>query len=261
MDILKLLQEAIVEDQPVALCTIVDTKGSVPRHAGAKMIVYGTGRTIGTVGGGEVESLVAEEALKAIKDGKTRFLSYDLIDVEKGDPGLCGGSVSIFVEPHHHPATVVVVGAGHVGKAVVHLASWLGFHVVVSDDRSELCTPDQTPGGDVYLPIPISKLPDEIAIDSQTYFVLVTRGVDVDVEGLPAILKTESAYIGLIGSKRRWTHAMEKLSEIGVSDEDIKRIKSPIGLDINAETPEEIAISIMGEIINQRNTNRRHLRK
>ena len=261
MEILRELREAVSAGKPAALCTIVNTKGAVPRHSGTKMLVLGDGSFKGTIGGGEVENLVLKEALTAIKDGKTRFLNYDLIDIEKGDPGVCGGSLSVFVEPYVQPPTVVVVGAGHVGRAVAHLAGWLGFHVIISDDRTELCTPENTPGGDIYLPIPMAKIPEEITIDSHTYFVLVTRSVNVDVEGLPSLLETEAAYIGLIGSKRRWAHTREKLQEIGISEELISRIKSPIGLDINAETPEEIAISIMAEIINKRNESKRHLRK
>ncbi len=261
MEILKALRESVAEGRPAALCTIVNTRGAVPRHAGTKMLVFGDGSFTGTVGGGEVENLILKEALSAIKDGKTRFLNYDLIDVEKGDPGLCGGSLSVFVEPFVHPPTVVVVGAGHVGRAVAHLAGWLGFRVVISDDRTELCEPEKTPGGDVYLPHLMREIPEEITVDSHTYLVLVTRSVDVDVAGLPRLLETDAAYIGLIGSKRRWAHTREKLQEIGISEEQISRIKSPIGLDINAETPEEIAVSIMAEIINKRNENKRHLRK
>lgn len=261
MEILERLREAVAEQRPVALCTVVNTRGAVPRHAGTKMLVYGDGKSVGTVGGGEVENLVLKEALTAIEDGKTRFLNYDLIDVERGDPGLCGGSLSVFVEPYVHPPTVVIVGAGHVGRAVAHLAGWLGFRVVISDDRTELCTPEKTPGGDVYLPLEMSKIPEEMSVHKHTYFVLVTRGVDVDVEGIPSLLKTNAAYIGLIGSKRRWSHTREKLKEIGISEEEISKIKSPIGLDINAETPEEIAVSIMAEIIDQRNETKRHLRK
>jgi len=261
MQILERLNDAIAKQQPVVLCTVVNTRGAVPRHAGTKMLVFGDGTFTGTVGGGEVENLVLKEALSAIEDGKTRFLNYDLIDVEKGDPGLCGGSFSVFVEPYVHPPTVIIVGAGHVGRAVAHLAGWLGFRVAISDDRTDLCTPEKTPGGDVYLPIEMSKLPEKINIDPHTYLVLVTRSVDVDVEGLPGLLATDAAYIGLIGSKRRWGHTREKLQEIGISSEEIARIKSPIGLDINAETPEEIAVSILAEIINQRNESKRHLRK
>lgn len=261
MEILEKLQEAVAQQQPVALCTVVNTCGSVPRHAGTKMIVFGDGSFLGTVGGGEVENLVLKEAQSAIGDGKTRYLHYDLIDVEKGDPGVCGGSLSVFVEPYVHPATVIIVGAGHVGRAVAYLAGWLGFRVVISDDRAELCTPEKTPGGDIYLPLTMNKLPEEIEIDPNTYFVLVTRGVEVDVAGLPSLLETDAAYIGLIGSKRRWAHTREKLQEIGITEEQISRIKSPIGLDINAETPEEIAVSIMAEIIDLRYETKHHLRK
>ena len=260
MEIFTLLHHALEAGRPVALCTVVNTRGSVPRHAGSKMLVFRDGRTEGTVGGGEIENLVIEEARQALKDGQTRFLNYDMIDIET-DPGVCGGTVTLFVEPYRRDPTVVVVGAGHVGQAVAHLAGWLGFRVVVSDDREELCKPEVAPGGDEYLPIPMQALPDAMEIDSQTYLVLVTRGVDVDAAGLPALLKTEAAYIGLIGSKRRWQHTREKLAEEGLPEEAIGRIKTPIGLDIHAETPEEIAVSILGEIIALRNEGKRHTRK
>jgi xanthine dehydrogenase accessory factor len=261
MDILTTLNQAVAEGKPVALCMVVNTRGAVPRHAGAKMLVFSDGQTVGTVGGGEVENLVVKEALTSMKDAKTRYLNYDLIDIEKGDPGVCGGTVTVYVEPFLRQPTVVVVGAGHVGKSVAHLAKWLGFRVVISDDRQSLCTPEMTPGGDEYLPVEMSQLPEHVEIDSQTYLVLVTRGVDVDVAGLPALLETEAPYIGLIGSKKRWEHTQAKLGEAGISQESIQRITSPIGLAINAETPDEIAVSIMAEIIALRNGGKRHYRK
>lgn len=260
MEIFDSLNQALKNDQPVALCTIVQTKGAVPRHAGARMLVYADAHFEGTVGGGKTEKLVIEQALAAIKDGKTRFLTYDLIDAEKGDPGICGGTVAIFVEPFQSPPTVVVVGAGHVGRSVVHLASWLGYRVVVSDDRAELCTPEATPGGDLYLPIPMKDIPTQLEITPQTYLVLVTRGVEVDVSGLPALLDTPASYIGLIGSQRRWAHAREKLLQSGITEEQIARIKSPVGLNIHAETPDEIAVSIMAEITACRNTGNKQSR-
>jgi xanthine dehydrogenase accessory factor len=260
MEILKILNQAIREGRPVALCTIVNTKGAVPRHSGAKMVVFADERTEGTVGGGEIERLVRDEALQAMKDGKTRFLNYNLIDIERGDPGLCGGTVSIFVEPFLQPPTVVVIGAGHVGRSVVHLASWLGYRVVVSDDRAEFCTTEVTPGGDLYLPVAMSQISAQMQIDSQTYLVLVTRGVEVDLEGLPALLETDAAYIGLIGSNKRWAHCQEKLKESGIMEEQLQRIKSPIGMHIHAETPHEIALSIMAEITARRNEGKHHFR-
>ena len=261
MDIIKRLNQAITAGKSVVLCTIVNTKGAVPRHAGAKMLVYSDGRYEGTVGGGEVEYRVLDEAMASFKDGKTRFLTYDMIDPERGDAGICGGVVTVFVEPFLELPTIVVVGAGHVGKPIVHLAKWLGFRVVVSDDREDLCNPEETPGGDLYLPVPMSQIPEKIDLGPRTYMVLVTRGVDVDIEGLPAILDTNVPYIGLIGSKRRWTHTQEKLIEKGISKEAIERIKSPIGIFINAETPNEIAISVMAEIIDHYNQMKTHFQR
>jgi len=261
MDVIKQLNKAMAIGESVVLCTIVNTKGAVPRHAGAKMLVYSDGRFEGTVGGGEVENRVIAEALASFKDGKTRFLSYDMIDPERGDAGICGGVVTVFVEPFLELPTVVVVGAGHVGKPIVHLAKWLGFRVVVSDDREDLCNPEDTPGGDLYLPVPMSQIPEKIALGSRTYMVLVTRGAEVDIEGLPAILETNVPYIGLIGSKRRWAHTQEKMIENGVSKEAIERIKSPIGLFIHAETPNEIAISVMAEIIDHYNQMKKHFQR
>ena len=261
MRIEELLIETMNRGEPVVLCTIVNTKGSVPRHAGAKMLVFSTGRFEGTVGGGEVENRVLAEAMNSFKDGKTRFLTYDMIDPERGDAGICGGVVTVFVEPFLELPTIVVVGAGHVGRPIVHLAKWLGFRVVVSDDRAELCTPEETPGGDIYLPVPMSQIPQEMALDARTYMVLVTRGAEVDIEGLPALLETDVPYIGLIGSKRRWAHTQEKLLENGMSHETLERIKSPIGIFIHAETPNEIAISILAEIIDHYNQLKKHFQR
>lgn len=261
MEILERLNQSINSGRPIVLCTVVKTRGAVPRHAGTKMLVFPDGHIEGTVGGGKVEELVREEAKAALKDGQTRLLDYSLIDTERGDPGLCGGTMTLYVEPYLQAATVVVVGAGHVGRAVVHLASWLGYRVVVSDDRKDLCTPENSPGADLYLPIPLDKLPETMEIGPQTYLVLVTRGVEVDVVGLPVLLATDASYIGLIGSRKRWAHCQEKLREAGVDEAQIGRINSPIGLDIHAETPDEIAVSIMAEIIALRNKDTRAPRK
>ncbi len=132
---------------------------------------------------------------------------------------------------------------------------------MVSDDRAELCTPEETPGGDVYLPVPMSRIPQEMTLDSRTYMVLVTRGAEVDIEGLPAILETDVPYIGLIGSKRRWAHTQEKLIEKGVTKEALERVKSPIGLFIHAETPKEIAVSILAEVIDHYNQMKKHFQR
>jgi xanthine dehydrogenase accessory factor len=240
----------IIEKQERAvLCLLVQTKGSTPRLAGSKMLVYPNGRISGTIGGGEMEHRVVQEALQALEDGKPRLISYKMTDPEQGDPGVCGGQLEVYLEPILPQKTVVVVGAGHVGKAVASLAKWLGFQLIVSDDRPEFAVPDIIPDADGYHSGTIKELIGSYNIHNQTYFVLTTRGVDVDIAILPEILQTTAAYIGVIGSRRRWETTKKKLLEAGISDEQIERVISPMGLELNAETPEEIAVSIMAQVI------------
>jgi len=213
------------------------------------MLVFPDGSILGTVGGGELENRVLAEALETLRDGKARLLEYNMADPQRGDPGVCGGQVEVFVEPILPQPLLVVIGGGHVGKAVAHLAKWLGFRVAVSDDRSEFCTPEAVPDADEFYPLPLGELPQQLQITSQTYLVLTTRGVDVDVAGLPALLDSPAAYIGVIGSKRRWATAVKEIKQVGVTEEKLARVHSPIGLEIQAETPEEIAVSIMAEVL------------
>ena len=232
-----------------ALCTIIRSRGSTPRHVTSKMLVYPDGHITGTVGGGEVENRVIKEALKAMEDKMPRLLEYNMADPERGDPGVCGGQLEIYVEPIIPKPILVVVGVGHVGKAVAHLAKWLGFVVAVSDDRPEFCNPRSVPEADEFYPLPLEELSKQLKITPWTYLVLTTRGMDVDVRGLPSLINTEAGYIGVIGSKRRWATTIKKLLDAGVSADKLEQIHSPIGLNIHAETPEEIAMSIMAEII------------
>jgi xanthine dehydrogenase accessory factor len=243
------LAELEKNNESAALCTVVKSEGSTPRHVGSKMLVYPNGTFIGTVGGGELENRVMKIARDSLNDGRAINLAYTMSDPSRGDPGVCGGTVEVFVEPILPPAMIVVIGAGHVGKAVVHLAKWLGFRVAVSDDRVEFCTPESTPGGDAYYPVEMGKLADQLKINRQTYIVITSRGSSVDALGLPSLLESEAAYIGVIGSKRRWLTTVNALKENGVSEERIAKVHSPMGLELNAETPEEIAVSIMAEIM------------
>ncbi len=243
------LSELEKNNESAALCTVTKSEGSTPRHVGSKLLVYPDGKFIGTVGGGELENRVIKAALESMKSGEAQTLSYSMADPSRGDPGVCGGTVEVFVEPILPPATIVVIGAGHVGKAVVHLAKWLGFRVAVSDDRAEFCTPESVPGGDAYYPVEMGKLAKELKINHQTYLVITSRGSNVDAAGMPSLLESDAAYIGVIGSKRRWLTTVKALKEQGVAEEKIAKVHSPIGLELNAETPEEIAVSIMAEIL------------
>jgi xanthine dehydrogenase accessory factor len=249
LSIFQALSRLEKENGAGVLCTIVCSQGSTPRHTTSKMLVYPDGSLIGTVGGGELENRVIAAARQAFVDGKPVLLEYNMADPQRGDPGVCGGQVEVFVEPILPKPILVVIGAGHVGKAVASLAHWLGFRVVVNDDRPELCTPQAVPDGDEYLPVSMAELPQRLEINPWTYLVLTTRGTNVDVQGLPALLDTPAAYIGVIGSKRRWATACKEMLAAGVAQEKLRRVHSPVGLELNAETPEEIAVSILAEII------------
>jgi len=243
------LAELEHHNEAATLCTVVKSEGSTPRHVGSKMLVYPDGKFIGTVGGGELESRVIKSALESLESGKAQSLSYTMADPSRGDPGVCGGTVEVFVDPILPPALIVVIGGGHVGKAVVHLAKWLGFRVAVSDDRTEFCNPESVPGADAYYPVPMAELPNQLKVTRQTYLVITSRGSGVDAAGMPNLLDSEAAYIGVIGSKRRWLTTVKALKEKGVAEEKISKVHSPMGLELNAETPEEIAVSIMAEIL------------
>lgn len=250
MNILRLAADMADKGIPCALVTITRTTGSVPRHVGSKMLVGADGALLGgTVGGGEMENRAIALAREAIVSGHSRTTTYQLADPKQGDPGICGGTVEMFIEPLLPLPTLVIVGAGHVGRALTQMAKWCGFRVLVTDDRAELCTPEQCPGADAYLPGPLAEQLAQISITPQTYFALVTRSYPIDVNVLPGLLMSPAAYIGVMGSQRRWIAASSALRANGVSDEALKQVRSPIGLELRAETPEEIAVSILAEII------------
>jgi xanthine dehydrogenase accessory factor len=232
---------------PVVLAMVVDARRSVPRRAGSKMLVYADGATSGTIGGGEMEARVVTEALDALVDGRPRRLSYALLDPGAGDPGVCGGEVELYLEPHMPQTTIYVIGTGHVGQAVVELASWLGYRVVAWDDRAELV--ESLEGADATVSGPIADALTTEPVDEHTMIVMVTRNVGLDAELLPPLLATAAPYVGLMGSNRRWETTRGRLVAAGVDEGDLDRVHAPVGIEISAETPAEIAVSIMAEVI------------
>jgi xanthine dehydrogenase accessory factor len=237
------------EGKSFALATIVQASGSVPRHEGTKMLIFPDGTFEWTIGGGEVESLVIQAGQEALKDGKTKLLHYNFNDPERGDPGVCGGEMDVYIEPIRPKVTLLIFGMGHIGKAIAHLGSWLGFRVIAADDRADTILEGNTPDVDERIHCEIADLPKHVEVTDQTFIILATRGVPIDVAGLPALLRSPAAYIGVIGSRRRWETTAHQLQEMGVPEGEILRVTSPVGLEIHAETPEEIALSILAEII------------
>lgn len=233
--------------QAVVLCTVIETDRSVPRKAGAKMLVFEDGSTFGTIGGGEMESRVINSAKESISKKKSHQLTYSLVDPSQGDPGVCGGDVTIYLEPFMPQTTIYIIGAGHIGKAVSELSSWLGYRVVVWDDRKDIINTftgvGETLTGDLSIAM------QEEPIDEHTRVVIVTRNAEVDSKVLPLIVETPAAYIGLMGSSQRWKVVKGQLTELGMKTEELERIATPIGIEIAAESPEEIAVSILAEVI------------
>lgn len=213
------------------------------------MLVYADGRIAGTIGGGEMESLVIAAAQEALMDGQTRIIPYSLVDPTRGDPGVCGGNVEIFVEPYLPRNTLFVIGCGHVGRSLTSLGAWLPMRVVAYDDRAELATPELVPEADVLLSGDFAAALEAEPVDSQTFVALVTRNVTLDRQLLPLLLATPAPYIGVMGSRRRWEETRRLLLADGVAERELARVVSPIGLELQAETPNEIAVSIMAQIL------------
>lgn len=244
--------DALQNNKPAALATVVKTRGASPRKVGAKMIVFPDGTMVGSIGGGEMERRVIAAAKDALADGQPRYLDMTLANEERGDPMICGGEMEIFVEPLLTSPTLIIVGAGHIGAAVAQLGKPLGFRIVVLDDRPDFVTPANFPHADERIAGDIVKEIQRLEITPQTFVVLVTRAHTLDAQLLGAIVDKPAAYIGMLGSKRRVITVMETLKKQGVNEAALARVHAPIGIEINAETPAEIAVSILAEIIQAR---------
>ena len=247
--ILRELATAVAGSEPVVLATIVETRRSVPRHAGTKMLIFSDGRTIGTVGGGELEARAVAESLETIRSGKPRLMEYDLVNPAHGDPGICGGELKLYLEPYMPAHTVYIIGCGHVGRTVVDLAHWLGFRTIAIDDREDLVTEEAMPNANVRWAGTVKQALAAHPVTQDSSVVVVTRSTELDAKIIPLLLDTPAGYIGVMGSKTRWHSTRDRILSEGVASEDIDRIHVPIGIDINAETLEEIAVSIMSEVI------------
>lgn len=248
-DVYEAILRAHSEGISAALATVIETQGSLPRHEGSKMLIYANGDIVGTVGGGAMESRVIHTARQCLLDGQARVETYTLNDVSMGDAGICGGTARIFIEVISIAPLLLVIGGGHVGKALAELGKWMGFRVVLADDRAEYANVEHVKGLDGYIVCKPSEVVERVTIDKNTYVAAVTRGLPVDLELLPALLRTPARYIGLIGSRRRWSVTVNALLERDTSlKEVLKRVRAPIGLEVGAESPREIALSILAEI-------------
>ncbi len=248
--ILRDLNEAVERGDPVVLATVVATRRSVPRRAGTKMLVFADGTIRGTVGGGAMEAKTIEAALGTLRSHKPRLVEYELVNPEEGDPGICGGSLTLYLEPYMPPHNVYVIGCGHVGRTVVDLAHWLGYRTIAIDDRPDLVSADAMPNADVRFAGSVDDAFASSPVTEDSSIVVVTRSPEVDIRIIPSLLATPARYIGVMGSRTRWRSTREQLIADGVDPSQLDRLHVPIGIEIKAETLEEIAVSIMSEVIN-----------
>jgi len=233
-----------------ALATIVEVQGSIPSHESSKILVRDDGTFAGTVGGGCVEAEVWSVAQEVMREEKPRRLHFNLNANPEYDNGLiCGGSLDIFVEPILATPTVLILGGGHVGLHVARVANIAGFEVAVADDRDAFANPERFPEAAATYSGPWEDLFPKFNVNHHTYLVLVTRGHKGDLDCLRWAVTTPARYVGMIGSKRKFIEICKVLEREGVAAEQIERVHSPIGLDIGALTPEEIAVSIVAEMI------------
>jgi xanthine dehydrogenase accessory factor len=244
------LAEALERGEEVALVTIVAAHGSTPQRVGAKMLVFPDGRTVGTIGGGCYENDAFWKAREAITQRKPMNVKYELNDDFAQETGLvCGGQMEVFIEPVEASPDVYVLGAGHVGYFVAKLAHEVGFRVHVIDDREKFASSERFGEG---IDVIVNHIPEWLAghtLPPTAYAVIVTRGHTHDLDALRALSSAPLRYLGLIGSKAKVRRIFDALLEEGTPQEALQGVHAPIGLDIGAITPQEIAVSIVAELI------------
>jgi xanthine dehydrogenase accessory factor len=236
-----------------ALVTVVSASGSTPREEGAKMLVKPDGSIIGTIGGGSLEAQIIDEAVKVIRQGKPRRLHRSLTAKEAGEEGMiCGGDLEVFIEPILTPSTLYIFGGGHIALALTKMGKLCGFKIAVIDDRAEFASTERFPEAEFVLAEDFTKSFARLKIDKSSYIVIVTHGHRHDEVVLEWAVGTPAKYIGMIGSKTKNETIFSHLRGRGISQKNLDRVHAPIGLEIGAQTPEEIAASILAEVIKVR---------
>jgi xanthine dehydrogenase accessory factor len=242
--------DALDRGEPAALVTIVSTTGSTPQRVGAKMLVFGDGRMVGTIGGGCYENDAFGKARHAIVTRTPQLVHYELSDDFAQETGLiCGGQMDVYIEPIEPSPELYIVGAGHVGFHLARIAQEVGFRVHVADDREKFANAERFPTATEII---VDDIPSWIArarIPAHAYVVIVTRGHTNDLEALRALAPRDLRYLGLIGSRAKVARIYDALTADQMPAEALKRVHAPIGLDIGAVTPQEIAVSILAELI------------
>jgi xanthine dehydrogenase accessory factor len=243
------IQAALAHGEPVALVTVVRTHGAAPCGPGAKLLVRADGALSGTLGGASTDARISADALQALESGEPAMLTYHL-DPDSGESvGSCGATLEVFIEPLRPEPRLLVAGSGYVAQALARLAVPLGWRVTLLDDRTEFVRAATLPEGVETLIGEMTEHLIERRPDPMTAVVIVTRGHRADQEVLRAALDTTAGYVGMIGSMSKVRAIFRNLLRDGMTEESLARVHAPIGLDLRAETPDEIALSIAAELL------------
>ncbi len=240
---------AIRDGYRACILTVVEVQGSAPRAAGAKMLVRADGSTVGTIGGGGMEAAAIRDARSALEEGSSRLVEYSLLGETADDLGACGGTAKVFLDAIGSRRTLLVAGAGHVAQPLVAIAALVGFRTIVVDDRPDLLTRARFPASDALVCAPFEDFRQQVTVDSRTAVVIVTRGHEHDAKVLRQVVDAPAWYIGMIGSRRKTQAVFDQLQAEGIAPERLARVHSPIGLRTGGQTPAEIALGIVAELL------------
>lgn len=245
------LSAMVSSGTPAALCTLIESAGSTPRKAGSKMIVFPDKTIKGTIGGGNLEHLVIQHAIQCLHDNKTGIFHFNL----DADAGMsCGGQTTVFIEPLQSKKKLIIFGAGHIGSFLAQQALQLDFSVTLIDERPELLNPDSLPGIEKVICHHAEAIP-KLTLDSNTYVCVITHKHDYDKEIIAALGTQNTGFLGMIGSKRKIAAIHNELLEKGIlNTQQLEKINWPLGIAIQCQTPEEIAISVLAKLIDVRNS-------
>ena len=248
-ELYRALAELAVRGESAVLATVIATRLSTPRHPGSKMIVHADGSVTGSVGGGRGEARVIEEALLVLQDGECRTLKLDL----KGGVGVCGGEMDVFLEPVVRGVPFLVIGAGHIGRAMLEVGSSLPFRFTVIDDRPAALLALSEMGGIRTLESGPSGLPERLEIPPRGALLVASRSHELDGDFLEAVFKAEEAqgrefpFLGVLASRAKAQKLRSRFKGDPFAERRLGQIQLPVGLDLGAETPAEIALSILAE--------------
>jgi xanthine dehydrogenase accessory factor len=253
LDFFREITRLLETGKKVALCTIIEKQGSAPREVGTKILVGEEGLIAGTIGGGYFERFLIDESRKSLKEGQSKSISFYLDKGKKEgsvETGLiCGGQLNIFIDVIKPKPALIIIGAGHVALALAKFASISGFALTLIDDNEEAANKTRYPMADRIITGEFAEILQDLDIDRSDYVLILHGEPEHDYVALEKMIKKRPIYIGLLASKAKAATLITRLRDAGASEQDLRPLHAPVGLEIGAQTPEEIAISILAEII------------